>query len=174
MTIADRHFGEGALEMLAGSVEEINRSIPGWVDDIDGDMPALLTLLADLREQRRQLALAEAYAETACARAMPANKFEAPGLFAERRGGRSRKEWDHPRVAWRVASAAAVSKSTGEMLVDPDRLRAVVDAFVAASTPGWRVTVLREMGVEFDDACVVEAGRRTVTVQRTELAAAAS
>lgn len=68
-----------------------------------------------------------------------------------------RTDWEHSKVATHVALRA-----TGGELVDG--MAEVVDAFIKACRPEWRVSVLKEMGLDDEDYCSRELGRASVSV----------
>lgn len=68
-----------------------------------------------------------------------------------------RSEWEHAKLATHVALRA-----TGGELVDGMDL--VVDAFIKACRPEWRVGALKDMGLSDDEYCSRELGRATVSV----------
>lgn len=76
--------------------------------------------------------------------------------FAVRRAYK-RTEWEHAKLATHVALRA-----TGGELVDG--MPEVIDAIVKACNPSWRVTVLKEMGLDDEEYCSRELGRATVTL----------
>lgn len=68
-----------------------------------------------------------------------------------------RSEWEHSKLASHVALRAL----GGEVIEGMD---VIIDAFVKACRPEWRVTVLKEMGLNDEDYATRELGRATVSV----------
>jgi hypothetical protein len=161
------------LSLLVATIDHINNYLPDHMDEADASTDPLLAkleTLAMLHEQRERLQQLEASVEAKCALAMGAtDQVEYPDMYAVRRGGRyTRKSWDHATMQSRIAANAAVTPETGEFNGDTYEevlnLLSVVYALVSVS--GYKVRGLLEAGIEFDDACVREPGRRTVTVRR--------
>jgi hypothetical protein len=161
--------GTGSSLRLAAALDALNEDLPAVLDDIAADQPRLCELLYALREQRIRLAELEATVEAKAARAMgPADHIEWDGYYAERKGGAVRKHWDNGLLAARVVRYGATDFATGEIDPDAETVGKAVAADIldAAAVSYWRTTVLRSLGIEFDDAVVTERGRRTVRVTK--------
>jgi len=161
--------GKDDLDRLAINVDALNVDLPKLLDDIAANQPLLCELLHALREQRIRLTELEATVEAKAARAMgPADHIEWDGYYAERKGGMIRKHWDHKMLAARVTQARCTSDVTGEIDEDyyRDGYEVVSEVLRAAAISYWRVSVLRQMGVNYDDAVETERGRRTVHVTK--------
>jgi hypothetical protein len=90
---------------------------------------------------------------------------EIPGVgVVEVRRSRNRRAWQHEqlRSAW---LNEYLSRNGGEA---PDPFTVVADFLKVASINGWKVTGLREYGLEADDWCDSEPGTPTVQVRRVE------
>lgn len=164
-----------ALDRLAEVIASVGDGVLERFDlganPTDGDnLLVALRLLARLRGLRQALAQAEAVVEAVCARSMEAQTLEAPGLYAQRRGGNTYKAWRNTEVAEaltaRVRDVASVDRATGE--VDDVRAEAAqtaIDYLLTAVGPsGWKATGMRKLGLDPDRYCTVERGRRTVQV----------
>lgn len=128
-----------------------------------------LELLRDVRALRTQLATIEAVIEAKCAGLMEDDKLELPGLYAQRRGGASRKAWDNEamtgRVMHAVAQRVALNLETGEVDEAVEQHAAeAIELYADTARPSWRTGALKKLGVRFDDLCTTEYGRRTVQV----------
>jgi hypothetical protein len=104
--------------------------------------------------------------ERAVAAAMPDKKMVVPGVgVLERRVEISRKEFDVPRIAGRVVRAALdrrLDPETGELRCD--EATAVLEAFMLACRPEWRVGGLKDLGIDIDQYCTKEFGLPRVQV----------
>lgn len=163
MSENDRLFGENALGFVALQVAELETSVGGWLELIADDVPAGVSLLADIREQRQRLALVEAAVESHVARAMTGDRFEGSGVVAERKGGNTYRRWDTGRVLSRVIDRMLQS-SDGEV-PDPWQVR---DEITAIFRLDPRVRALKQRDIDFSDAVEVERGRRTVHIVRSD------
>lgn len=153
-----------AMAVLAGAIVDLDNAIPAWLESMGDDPPAVAELLDDVRTARTRLHRIEAAVESTVARAMTSKTLELPdGRMVERLGGWSYREWDHARVAGRVAALAVVDTDTGEIGDEATAYR-VRDLLVKAARMEWRTTQLRGLGVEYLDCCVREEGRRTVRI----------
>lgn len=79
------------------------------------------------------------------------------GKTVEIRRAYKRFEWDHPLLAERVAIVAL----DGEVLPET---KTVIDAWLKACRPEWRITGLKDMGIDGDEFCSKELQRATVQV----------
>lgn len=79
------------------------------------------------------------------------------GVTLEVRRSYRRSNWEHSKLATHVALRA----TGGEMV---DGMPEIVDAFLKACNPTWRVTALKEMGLSDEDYCDRELSRPTVSV----------
>lgn len=165
-----------ALRAVQSAVRGLDQVLSPWLDQaLDVE---LLDALLEVRTSRVALAQFEAVLEGKAAAAMHGDVVEWPRGRAERRGGAKRTAWDDARVVGRLAQHAAeqlgeqVDQVTGELAADPAVTAAVAREAVAlaftAARPSWRVTALRGMGVQYDDACTTEWGRRTVQLLPVE------
>jgi len=162
-------LGKQDVDDLADAVVALDTDLPNVLDTIATNQPRLCELLYALREQRIRLAELEATVEAKAARSMgPADHIEWDGYYAERKGGMVRKHWDHKMLAARVTQARCTSDVTGEIDEDyyRDGYEVVSEVLRAAAISYWRVSVLRQMGVNYDDAVETERGRRTVHVTK--------
>lgn len=163
MITHDVLFGENALGFVALQIGELENSVGGWLEQIADDVPAGISLLADLRDQRKRLAELEAAVESHVARHMGPERFEAHGVVAERKGGNVYKRWDSGLVLSRVIDRMV--KGSGGEVPDPWQVRDEVTAIFALSP---RVTALKARQIDYDDAVTVERGRRTVHIVRAD------
>lgn len=79
------------------------------------------------------------------------------GHTLEVRRSYRRSDWEHSKLATHVALRAL----GGEMIEGMDL---VVDAFLKACRPEWRVSVLKEMGLSDEDYCARELSRASVAI----------
>jgi hypothetical protein len=154
---------------LADAIDALDSDLPELLVDMSADQSKLGELLYALREQRIRLAELEATVEAKAARSMgPADRIEWDGYYAERKGGMVRKHWDHKLLAAKVTEQIYTDPETGEIdAVAQDLTTEVVaELLAAAAISYWRTTVLRSIGVDYDDAVETERGRRTVHVTK--------
>lgn len=154
------------LAATAQTVAALDSAITGVTFN---GLEATLLLLLGVRQARVQLATVEAALESRCARIMDTDVFEAPGIFAQRRGGASRKAWDNEamvaRVSHAIASQIALDTTTGEISDDRwETATTAITAYADTARPSWRTGALKAMGIRWDDLCTTEYGRHTVSV----------
>ena len=157
------------VEVLGDDIRTLDEALPDVLDSIASNQPRLCELLYALREQRIRLAELEATVEAKAARSMgPADRIEWDGYYAERKGGMVRKHWDHKLLAAKVTEQSYTDPETGEIdATAQDLTTEVVNELLGAvAIQYWRTTVLRSMGVNYDDAVETERGRRTVHVTK--------
>jgi hypothetical protein len=157
-------LGEG-LHSLEGAVATIDRAILTF----DGSDVEVLDLLGRLRAQRQYLAQIESLVEGRAVRAMAQDVVVWDGGTAERRWGKTRKEWKHDdlvrAVAVRITEQHAVDTTTGTLdeALSHTLLEALTE-FAATHRPDWRVTAVRPLGIDPDEFCTSVPGRATVQV----------
>lgn len=155
--------GVGAVHLAIGALDKALCRLPDKVTGTQVDVT--LELLRQVREARVHLAQLEAGLETRAGRSMPADTFERPDLFALRRRGSSRKQWDNERLEGRVRHEVAARLSLGD--VDGPVYAIVaegISAYQDTARPSWRVTKLKAAGVRFDDCCETVPGKLSVQV----------
>jgi hypothetical protein len=152
-----------AAGQVADAVDEVNNLLPdilavATVEDtlqLLGELHAAWTLLGQLK----------ASVEAEAARKMPKKRVEWAGGAAVRRRSAKRKEWLHDDLAHAVSRASLVNEN-GELPGDEVR-RAVekaVSSLMFAGSVSWRVGNLAQLGIDADQFCHSEPGRRTVEV----------
>ena len=126
-------------------------------------------LLHRLREARKLLQKVENGLETHVAKARIAEGIKDPvevpgvGVVTHRRTA-TRKDWDHDGLAKQVIHLWA-DEHGGEI---PDGFETRDLLMKHAAISYWRVTGLKENGVEVDDFCTKIPGRLTVDIQAGE------
>jgi hypothetical protein len=159
----------GSSLRLEAAIDALNEDLPAVLDDIAANQPRLCELLYALRAQRIRLAELEATVEAKAARSMgPADRIEWDGYYAERKGGMVRKHWDHKLLAAKVTERNYTDPDTGVINAADENLatEVVSELLRAAAISYWRTTVLRSMGIDYDNAVETERGRRTVHVTK--------
>lgn len=133
-----------------------------------GSHQSLLIQLAEIRQVRTRLALTERAVEDLAADLLTDKVTEIPGLGAvEVRKGATRKAWQSADLLRHVIRHDLTEGTGGEIPSDPMALVDHVTATVTACLPvtpsvGWRVTALRDRGVDVDEWCETTPGRKTV------------
>lgn len=155
------------LLTIRDDVELMSRDIAEILDSLQ-EVEAL-DALAQIRAARQDLAQIEATVERRAARLMAGDVVEWPGGIAERRFGKTRKEWQHDDLVQRVVTLIAVDVATDKTSGETDDMLAalVQDAcarFAETHRPEWRVTALKHMGVDADEFCHSIPGRVTVAI----------
>lgn len=138
-------------------------------DEHGTDLAELVRLLAAAHEIRRAATDIVGAVEQAVLGLLPdydVRAVEGVGTVA-RRGGTTRKRWDHPRLWSLVAQRAresTIDPETGERIGDP--VHAVVSALQdAAGISYWRVGALRGLGLNPDAFADVERGPDRIDFQ---------
>lgn len=134
------------LEAMRSAIAEL----PDVIAELEtaGDYESLARGLAGLRSLRRDLGFVERLAEQACAATLPDNKTEVDGLgVVQRRRAMKRTEWRHDELIAEVCKAGVYGQS-------------LLDVF----SPSWKVTGLREMGVDPGEFCREEPGVASIQI----------
>lgn len=135
-----------------------------------GDVDALAFGLVGLRALRADLAELARAVEDDVARLMPAKTVTVDGVGTlERRRSNVRRQWESEALARVVVLRALVDPETGEMPSSPMEAAERAVAALMACAPftasmGWRVTALRDHGIDVDQYHESTPGRTTVTV----------
>lgn len=127
--------------------------------------------LSQLKETVKSLRQIEAAFERWIAECFKAEGWKAndprefPGLgTVEVRRSKNRRAWEHDllRRDWLNTYMEGRGGET------PDPFDVVADFLKVASVGSWKVTGLREYGIDADDYCDSEPGTPTVNIQRAE------
>jgi hypothetical protein len=135
-----------------------------------GDWHALAFLLAELRRLQADLRLLIDTVEQDCYRLLPDKRTEIDGLgVLEKRKGTDRRAWQSIDLLDEILRVAVVDRETGVVLDDETMIRqriheVLVDAVPFNPSLGWRVTALRELGLDPDEWCETKPGRESVQV----------
>ena len=138
-------------------------------DDLDQySLEDLVKLLIQGREMTRVIRDITSRIEQATVRAMPHRKMTLEGIgVVEKTTETTRKEWDHPMVAGQVVLRAtdAWTQETGE-IVSNELAGRLLDAMMTAARMEWRVTALKEMGIDPEQYCETTYGSQKVRVTK--------
>ena len=137
-----------------------------------GDLDALAAGLAQLRQITADMRLLAQAVEDDVVSLMPDKRYTLQGVGTlERRKGTDRRQWDSLELARLLVLAELVDPATGEIDRTGDPVEVVgrvVAALVACapftSSMGWRVTALRDRGINPDEWATTTPGRTTVQI----------
>lgn len=149
-----------AAAMLDAQVayDSASKSVLAVYDGSLDEVLAALFVVRGLRQKWQQLESALETEATQTARELHVKEGEVAGIGGfQVRTGRDRNQWDHHNLAAEV-TRKHLEQSGGSF--EPSELVSAILA--AAQVSGWRVTVLRPLGIEPDDYCKSVAGRSTV------------
>ena len=137
------------------------------------DEIGLIDLLLLVRTARQDLALVERALEDSASGRMVSDRIAVEGRWvAERRWGRDRSAWNNEDLTHEVVKRAIVESSvdreTGEIIEPNATTWAVRDALIATARPSWRVTAVRELGIDPDEFCTSIKGRSTLQILAVE------
>lgn len=131
------------------------------------DVDRAITDLHRLRTIRQALAMWEGELTDWLADALGRNQVTVDGVgTAEIKRGNDRKQWDNDAlirlVIARGRDERRVDEETGEYESEAE---AVGRALMACARPSWRVTALKERGIDPDEYCEKTPGRLSVVIQ---------
>ncbi len=144
-----------------------------------GDWPSLALGLRDLNALISDLRLLAGEVEGDVVKLLPQKRVPLDDeTMIERKRAVSRKHWDSLLLLDKVVRTALDPMGTGEITVGVAEGIDIVKTAIAETAPftgslGWRVTALRNMGIEPEDYCEVDYGRegiRFVPIETREVA----
>lgn len=136
----------------------------------EGDVETLAQVHLDLAELKHRVTLAARAVEERLADVMPDKRLELPGLpVMERKKGTDRKKWQSGDLLDELLRHAAFDAETGAVIDDELILRQRIHETLTACVPftgslGWRVTALRDLGLDPDEWCETAPGRISVVI----------
>ena len=137
-----------------------------------GDWEGLIRGLEPLQQVLADLRLLESDVKRYIADTMPDRKVTVEGVgTVERKAKVTRKGWDSVELLRRLVGSALVDPDTGEIPDSPmeaaDRiLREVTACLPITGSTGWRVTALRDRGIDPDEWCTEERDGYSITFSR--------
>lgn len=161
-----------AVDKTASNLRRISDTLAGVPPLVGLDLHEYVVLLAAVEDVRDTAGALRDRIARELEPLVPGSKgvtVDGVGVV-ERRAGTTRKAWDHPRVAWLVASHAVderrVDTETGET---DDPVKVAVQALLDAAGIGyWRSGSLREFGLDPDDYCDTSYGPAKVILHRSD------
>jgi hypothetical protein len=156
------------LRALGERLDDLEDAAISLIDR--GGAEAVAGLLAEVRSVRTALGLRERAIEELLVDIMLEDTMTVTGIGTFRlRHGRDRKGWDSEELLSTVIRRSLDPEGTGEL---PATIPEVVErirtgVFAAAPiTPSmqWRVTALRDQGIDPDEWCTSTPGRTTVQI----------
>jgi hypothetical protein len=155
-----------ALVLLDCAVSELDTQLPRALEA--GQSAARLLADLDVTLDRLRQLRSELERTVATDLTPRQKSYEVDGVHLQVSGGRDRRWLDHRQVAWRVIESALVDEKSGEVLAEERAAWVLLDRLlqVLPGTIWWRVTALRQLGVEFGDLESWVEKRRTVRVVR--------
>lgn len=133
----------------------------------DFDLDRAVTDLAQLRAVKQALTIWEGELTDWISDALGRNEIDVEGVgHVQVKRGNSRTEWDTDAlirlVIARGRDERQVDPETGEALESEGE--AVGRALMAAARPSWRVTSLRDLGIDADEYCTKTPGKLSVVI----------
>ena len=134
-----------------------------------GDWQALAYGLAGLATITDELKVLAGALEADLERLLPTSREVVDGLgIVERRSSTTRKKWRSEDLLGHVIRLAVDPDATGELPAVPEllaRLRSTLAATVPfTGSLAWRVTALRELGLDPDEWCDTEPGKTSIQI----------
>lgn len=160
---------EASLAFLSCTLADLEVDVPAMLDDCTDD--EAVRLLADLRERRLKLAEVESYVETQVSRRLGKGKHKAAGWQVQVHSDGRWTDWRHDDVAWKVCRDIAVDPATGEVVPEVAQIvDEVRSRILNCARPSWRLTPLRDLGLDPSDFATWQCGRASVTLTADEAA----
>lgn len=155
--------------VLAAIDQMSHDTIPLLAAKLSPDVDGMIVLLQDLRRAQVQLRWAADELEDEIVKAMPHKEMVVASVGAVTlRTGTKRTQWDKDGLVGvlvaRIADDPEIlcEVETGEMLTPSQQVERILDRFLEAATPSWKITGLRKFRVDPDEYCTTAYGRKTV------------
>jgi len=162
---------------VPAGVEALRVAIVRMMDDAAalvqaGDWEALVRGLEPLQQVLGDLRMLEQQVKRGIADTMPERRVTVEGVgTVERKAKTTRRNWDSDELLRKIISGAILDEQTGELPSSPmvaadlilQELRAVMPI---TGSLGWRVTALRERGIDPDEWCEQDRDGYTVSFLR--------
>lgn len=134
-----------------------------------GDWQALAYGLAGLKKITAEIRLFADAVETDVYRLLPSKREVVDGLgVVERRQGATRRKWQSEELLGQVLRLALDPDGTGELPPAGELLARIRSALLETvpftGSLAWRVTALRELGLDPDEWCEKTPGRKAVQI----------
>lgn len=149
------------------TITEDSIRVAAFTSTVDGfDLDRAVSDLARLREIRQALAMWEGELTDWLADALGRNATDVDGVGrVEVKRGANRKEWDNDSL-WRVVVSKArderiANEMTGEYESEGE---AVARVLADCMRPSWRLTPLKDRGIDPDEFCSVSPGKTSVVI----------
>lgn len=152
-----------AYEAINDWVETVRKWDPMVaLDDLGPSVDRAAWLLARTRDMLDALKLADSILSRFISDIRPANDpYEVDGVGAVTvRWGSARTQWAHGELTPKVV--ARIAEKQGYPIAP---IRAVVDAWLAVASPSWKVTGLKELGIDPDEYCQKRPGEPRVVIE---------
>lgn len=150
-------------------------TIPTLAVQLSPDVDGMVALLQLLRRAQAQLRWADEALEDEIVKAMPRKDLDVAGVGrVEMHTTTARKQWDKAGLVAvltaRIADDPRIfcDTDTGELLTPTQTVERVLNAFLGAATPSWKVTGLREFRIDPDDYAEVSYGRKTIRTPKVD------
>lgn len=132
----------------------------------EGDWEQLCRAVAGLKNIYRDIGILLRECEEDAARLMPEKTLSVDGLgYVERRTASSRK-WESESLLMDVCRQVLDPEGTGE--IQPSRVVELIGVLKKimpiTGSLGWRVTALREQGIDPDDYSDIRWGRKSIQI----------
>ena len=132
----------------------------------EGDWQQLCRAVSGLQQIQRDLSILLRECEEDAARLMPDKTVEVPGLgFVQRRTASSRS-WDSETLLMKICRQTLDPEGTGE--IQPSRVVELIDVLKQimpiTKSLGWRMTALRQHGIDPDEYSDVRWGRKSIQI----------
>ncbi len=152
------------------TLDTLRQTIARMVDEIadleaEGDYVSLGHGLCSLDTLARDFSALKRETEQALARVMPSKKVELPGVVLERRKSTKRSEWQHDELLPVVLRRLLTDPETGETL-PLATLNGLAERIRSVLTPSWKVTGLRDCGLDPSEWCREDEGAVSVQLHR--------
>lgn len=146
--------GEGGAPAPLALLRLALADLPDLIDQLEeeGDWESLAYGLDGLRKLHRDLGFIRDMAEQALTRVLPKSKVEVEGFGTiQRRRSTKRTKWQHSDLLAEVLKSGIYGPSLLEVF-----------------TPSWKVTGLRELGLDPSEWCQEDEGVQTIQIHGGE------
>lgn len=151
------------LDLIEAGIFTLNVETKAILED-DDSPDTVVQLLNSVRTLRKALADIESSVEATAVQRLAYGETQVGDLLVEVRSSRKRSEWRHDDLAWRVCQDLAFDDDGTQIDGVAEVVDKVRNRLLLCARPEWRMTPLKDLGINPDDYSLAGESRKTVQI----------